>query len=97
MERRLGLWTLMESKVRNHSATFSLVLSTDQVAEDNTRQQVCEKCGTRLGRFAPASVCARCLLEVGLSRSQTYNAQEPVRVRLVKIFKRLSNWLRRGL
>src|SRR5262245_22065816 len=28
MERRLGLWTLQESKVRNHSATFSLMLST---------------------------------------------------------------------
>jgi hypothetical protein len=67
------------------------------MAEKNSPQQVCEKCGTPLGRFAPAGVCARCLLEAGLSGSQTYKAHEAVSVRLVKIFKRLSNWLRRGL
>jgi hypothetical protein len=83
--------------IRNHLATFSLVLSRYQVAEENSEQQVCEKCGTPLGRFAPAGVCARCLLEAGLSGSQTHEVREPMRVRLVKIFKRLRKWLRRGL
>ena len=100
MERRL--WTLefrscAEAKVRNHLATFSLVLSTYQVAEENLEHQVCEKCGTRLGRFAPAGLCARCLLEAGLAGSQSYEARKPMRVRLGKLFKRLSKWLCRGL
>ena len=67
------------------------------MAEKNSPQQVCEKCSTPLGRFAPAGVCARCLLEAGLSGSQTHHAHEPFRVRLVKTFKRLTKWLRRGL
>jgi len=101
MERRL--WTLefrscAEAKVRNHLATFSLVLSRlDQMAEKNSEHQVCEKCGTRLGRFAPAGVCARCLLEAGLSGSQTRDASVPIRGRLLKLFKRLSKWLGGGL
>src|SRR5436190_13067406 len=42
-----------------------------KVTNEDSRQRTCESCGTRLGRFAPAGVCARCMLEAGLSASQT--------------------------
>src|SRR5215471_6576859 len=31
----------------------------------------CKKCGTPLGRFVPATICPRCLLQAGLSDAQT--------------------------
>src|SRR2546428_7934462 len=34
-----------------------------------TSNEACRKCGSPLGRFAPGAVCARCLLEAGLSDS----------------------------
>ncbi len=37
---------------------------------DETSHQACENCGAPLGRFAPTGLCARCLLEAGLSVNQ---------------------------
>src|SRR5262245_43795642 len=34
-----------------------------------TSNEACRNCGSPLGRFAPGSLCARCLLEAGLSDS----------------------------
>src|SRR6266581_4346276 len=42
---------------------------SEQVTKENLRQPKCSSCGMPLGRFAPAGVCARCLLEAGLSGS----------------------------
>src|SRR5262245_616721 len=37
----------------------------------------CRKCGSTLGRFVPGRVCERCLLEVGLSDSESHDGSLP--------------------
>src|SRR6059036_136898 len=50
-----------------------------------TSNDACRKCGLPLGRFAPGQVCARCLLEAGLSDSEflsgASDGREPATVR----------------
>jgi eukaryotic-like serine/threonine-protein kinase len=41
------------------------------VTHERSQKRICENCGAPLGKFAPAGLCARCLLEAGLSVSQT--------------------------
>ena len=41
----------------------------DTIMASLTSNEACLKCGSPLGRFAPGRVCARCLLEAGLSDS----------------------------
>src|SRR5215831_8474163 len=37
------------------------------MTKGSPEQRICESCGMPLGRFAPARVCSRCLLEAALS------------------------------